>query len=114
MTIPKGRAAILSIYIDDGERLDHRPLHEVILDLLIQRGIAGATLFKGVSGYGSDGVRHTSTILRLMENMPLKIEVVDQEEKLREVVKELEQIIAKGLVVLSPAEVMISKFEPHA
>ncbi len=113
MTLPKGRAAILSIYIDDGERYEHRPLHQVILDLLLERGIAGATLFKGMSGYGSDGVRHTSTILRLMENMPLKIEVVDEEEKLRGLMEDLDRLITKGLVILSPTEVLISKFEPH-
>ncbi len=114
MTIPTGPAALLSIYIDDGEKHHDRPLYEVIMNLLTEKGIAGATLFRGVSGYGSDGVRHTSTILRLMENMPLKIEVVDQEEKLAAVIPDLEKLVDKGLVTLTRINVVISRFEPHA
>ena len=95
---------LLSIYIDEDDKIGKRPLYEEILHFLRNKGLKGATVFKGVFGWGPDGVIHTVHLLRVSGNLPLKIEVIEDEERIREILPELEKLLIKGLLTISPLE----------
>ncbi|MBK5225148.1 MAG: DUF190 domain-containing protein [Thermoleophilia bacterium] len=91
----------LTVYLDEKDKFHHRPVYEVLLDILHRNGIAGASVFRGVSGYGADLVLHSSKMLDLSTNLPLKIEAVDSEAKIDSVLPEICEVVEKGLVEVS-------------
>lgn len=91
----------LTIYIDEKDKSHHRPVYEALLDILHRNGVAGASVFRGVSGYGADMVLHSSKMLDLSTNLPLKIEAVDTEAKIDSVLPEICEVVEKGLVEVS-------------
>lgn len=101
-----GPAKKLTIYVDENEKLHGKPVYEAILDLLAQRKIAGASVFRGVAGYGSHGKLHTAKILELSTTLPVKIEVVDSEEMIKIIMAELTSVVAKGLIEVSDTMVI--------
>ncbi len=101
-----GSALLVRIYIGEADHADGRPLYQVIVALLRERGIAGATVFRGIEGFGANAHLHTSRLLRLSEDLPILIEVVDDEVRLRAVLDELDPIIGDGLVTLERVEVV--------
>ncbi|MFO0753348.1 MAG: DUF190 domain-containing protein [Thermodesulfovibrionales bacterium] len=103
----KERAAKkLTVYIDETDKYEGKPVYEVLMDLFYRKGISGVSAFRGIAGYGSDRVFHTSKILDLSTALPIKIEVVDSEEKIRSVLPDVEEIVKKGLVELSDTTVL--------
>ncbi len=97
---------LLSIYVDEDDRLGKRPLYEAVLHFLKEKGVEGATVFKGVFGWGPDGVVHTVRLLRATGNLPLKIEVIEDEETISALLPELQKLLTKGLITLTPVEVI--------
>lgn len=80
----EGNGRLLRIFIGETDKLDHRPLYEVIVMKAREMGMAGATVLRGVQGYGADSrVIHTAKILRLSEDLPIIVEMVDTDEKIR-------------------------------
>jgi len=106
MTRIHGPAMIARIYIGESDHHDGRPLYEAIVALLRERGIAGATVLRGIEGFGATARLHTSRILRLSEDLPICIEIVDQEDRLRAVLPELDAMVHGGLITLQPVEVV--------
>jgi len=104
--IQNGPAKKLTIYVDENEKLHGKPVYEAILDLLAQRKIAGASVFRGVAGYGSHGKLHTAKILELSTTLPVKIEVVDSEEMIKIIMAELTSVVEKGLIEVSDTMVI--------
>ena len=104
--VTKGPAKKLTIYVDETDRFEEKPVYEALLDLFYKKKIAGASVFRGVAGYGADGVFHTAKMLELSTNMPLKIEVVDSGEMIDKVLPEVYRIVEKGLVELSDTNVV--------
>lgn len=101
-----GAVKILTIYVDDGDRHEGRLVHEALLELFLSRHVSGATIFRGIAGYGSDKVFHTPKLLRLTEDMPLKIEVIESAEKIQEILPEVIRIVEKGIVTVCDAVVV--------
>jgi PII-like signaling protein len=101
-----GPALLARIYIGEADRHDGRPLYQAIVAFLRERGIAGATVFRGIEGYGANARLHTTRILRLSEDLPILIEVVDQEDRIRAVLPELDAMIQDGLITLEKIEVI--------
>ena len=99
--IKKGPAKKLTIYVDETDRFEGKPVYEVLTDLFFRQKIAGVTIFRGVGGYGSDGVFHTSKMLELSTTLPVKIEVVDSEEMINKVMPDVQDIVEKGLIEVS-------------
>jgi PII-like signaling protein len=97
-TIPHGR--LLRIFICESDRYDGRPADAAIVDALQASGIAGATVLRGVAGYGMSSIMHTTHVLRLSEDLPLVIEVVDTAGKIDEVLPEIEKMIGEGLITM--------------
>ena len=99
-------AMLLRIYTEEGKRNGDGPLYEHIVLKARTAGLAGATVLRGPMGYGQTAVLHTAKILDLSAKLPLVIEIVDAEDKLRAFLAELEGIDDLGLVTLEKVEVV--------
>ncbi len=105
-TIPK-EGKLLRIFIGEQDKWQGQPLHEAIVHLARKQGLAGATCLKGFLGYGAKSHLHTAKLLRLSEDLPIVIEIVDSEEKIREFLPHLDGMVSDGLVTLEKAEVLV-------
>jgi hypothetical protein len=97
----KGPAKKLTVYVDETDKHEGKPVYEALMDLFYKRKIAGVSVFRGVAGYGSDGVFHTSKMLELSTALPVKIEAVDSEEMISRVLPLINDIVGKGLIEVS-------------
>ena len=103
-----GPAKKLTIYIDESDKIHGKPVYEVLLDIFYKRKIAGASVFRGIEGYGSDRMFHTTKILELSTTLPVKIEVVDSGEKIDSILLEITPIVHKGLITVGDTVVVKS------
>ncbi len=104
--VTKGPAKKLTIYVDEIDKFQGKPVYEVLLDILFKKKIIGVSVFRGVAGYGSDGVFHTAKMLELSTDMPVKIEAVDSEEMINKVLPDVYHVVEKGLVEVSDTNVI--------
>ena len=103
--LTKGPARKLIIYVDETDKFGGKPVYEVLIDLFYKKKIAGVSVFRGVAGYGTDRIFHTSKMLELSTTMPLKIEVVDSEDMINRILPDIYSIVEKGLVEISDTTV---------
>jgi PII-like signaling protein len=99
-------AKMLRIYIGQDDEWEGKPLYEAIVLKLRQMDVAGATVYKGVMGYGAQQRMHKSGFLGLSRDLPVMLSVVDREEKIRAILPVLDEMVAEGLLVLSDVEVI--------
>jgi PII-like signaling protein len=104
--IAPGPAKKLSVYVDETDKFHGKPVYEVLLDIFFKRKIVGVSVFKGVAGYGSDRVFHTAKMLELSTSMPIKLEVVDSEEMINQVLPDVYHVVEKGLVEVTDTHVV--------
>lgn len=104
--VTKGHAKKLTIYLDETDKFQGRPVYEVLLDIFYKKKLAGASVFRGIAGYGSDGVFHTAKMLELSTSMPVKIEVVDSDVKINKVLPDVYNVVEKGLVEITDIKVV--------
>lgn len=93
-------ALLLRIFFGEDDRHDGRPLYEAIVLAARERGLAGATVLRGAMGFGHSSRLHTAKILRLSEDLPLVVEIVDSAEKINEFLPVLDGLMGTGLVTL--------------
>ncbi len=105
MTIPED-GALLRIFIGESDRHGHHPLYEAIVLKARETGLAGATVLRGVMGYGKHSILHTAKILRLSEDLPMVIEIVDSADKINAFLPVLDEMITDGLVTLERVKVL--------
>ncbi len=105
-------AELLRIFIGESDKLHGRPLYEMIVEDARRRGLAGATVLRGVIGFGATSRIHTAKILRLSEDLPMVIEIVDKPERIAEFLPDLDQIITEGLVTLEKVRVIAYRHDP--
>ena len=105
MQIPQN-ALLLRIFIGESDRWQHQPLYEAIVLKAREVHLAGATVLRGPMGFGKSSRLHTSKILRLSMDLPLVIEIVDSEEKIRAFLPTLDPMMGGGLVTLEKVEVV--------
>lgn len=103
----KGERTLMRIFIGEDDKFGGRPLYRAIVDLLRKREFAGATVLRGVAGFGSSSHMHTETVLRLSLDLPIVIEVVETEEAIQSVLPELDEMIGGGLITLERARVIL-------
>lgn len=102
-----GKGKLLKIYIGESAHHHGEPLYHEIIKTVKELGLAGATTIRGIEGFGADSVIHSTRILRLSEDLPILIEVVDTEEKIRDLIKVLDKKIDTGvLMALQDAEII--------
>jgi uncharacterized protein len=105
MQIPK-QALLLRIFIGEGDQFCGSPLHEAIVLKARESHLAGATVLRGPMGFGASSRLHTSKILRLSEDLPLVIEIVDSEEKINGFLPMLDRMMSSGLITLEKVQVL--------
>jgi PII-like signaling protein len=99
-------AELLRVFIGESDKWHGRPLYEVIVEEARKRNMAGATVLKGTLGFGADSRIHTAKILRLSEDLPLVIEIVDKPERIAEFLPQLDTMIDEGLLTLEKVRVI--------
>lgn len=104
---PPTEGKLLRVFIGEADRWHGRPLYEAIVEEARRRGLAGATVWKGFMGFGAHSRLHTAKVLRLSEDLPIVIEIVDSPEKIAELLPELDAMIGEGLVTLERAEILL-------
>ena len=106
----EGDAKILRIFVGESEKFHKIPLYEKLVREAREKGLAGATVVKGVMGFGKHSIIHTSKILALSEDLPLVIEIVDETIKIEEFIKVVDQIFeegnCKGLITVEKVHVI--------
>ncbi len=103
----EGDRVLLRIFIGESNRFEGVPLYEAIVQRARERGLSGATVLRGVEGFGANSRIHRASILRLSEDLPIVIEIVDKRERIEPFVEELEPMIEDGMVTLERVEVLL-------
>lgn len=106
----EGEQVLMRIFIGESDKWERRPLHAALLELFRSKGLAGATVLRGVAGFGPRSILHTAGILRLSADLPLIIEVVDSEEHLNAVLPTVDAMMAGGLITME--KVRVVRYEP--
>lgn len=101
-----GERTLMRIHIGERDKYEGRPLYEAIVHLLRRQGFAGATVFRGIMGFGASAGIHSEKVLRLSLDLPIVVECVETEEKIQEVLPELDRMIGGGLITLERARVI--------
>lgn len=106
MTLLTGSALRLTVFMGEGDTWHHRPLHSEIVHRAHAAGLAGASVFRGVEGFGASSLVHTSRLLSLSGDLPVMVVVVDTEERVRAFLPELDVLGTECLVTLDTCEVV--------
>jgi PII-like signaling protein len=100
------RAARLCIYLGESDRFRGRPAYQAVVELLRARGFWGATVTRGIYGFGKRSLLHSASVLRLSEDLPLIIEAVESPEKIEAIVPELSAMVVGGLITVEDVRVL--------
>ncbi|MDW8804575.1 DUF190 domain-containing protein [Streptomyces scabiei] len=106
MTRLTGRALRVTIFIGENDVWHHRPLYSEIVHRAHKAGLAGASVFRGIEGFGASSLIHTSRLLSLSEDLPLAVVIVDDEIRVRAFLPQLDELVTEGLVILDDCEVI--------
>ena len=99
-------AVLLRIFLGEDDKAGHQPLYEAIVLKAREMGLAGATVLRGPMGFGHSSHLHTTKILRLSEDLPMIIEIVDAKEKIDELMPHIDEMVQEGLVTLERVQVI--------
>ena len=102
----EGEGQLLRIFIGESDSWKGRPLFEAIVLKARELGLAGATVLRGMEGFGANSRIHTAKILRLSEDLPIVIEIIDNETKIREILPILDEMVGEGLITLERVHII--------
>lgn len=105
MPVPKS-AVLLRAYLGQDDRHGHQPLYEAIVLRAREQGLAGATVLRGPMGFGHSSTLHTTKVLRLSQDLPIVVEIVDSEDKIDAFLPVLDGMMGSGLVTLEKVQVL--------
>ena len=105
MTGPEN-ASLLRLYVGEKDRFEHRPLYEAIVFRAREHGLAGATVLRGLVGFGASSLLHTAKILRLSDDLPIVIEIVDSEHKIESFLPVLDEMVPSGLATIETVRIV--------
>lgn len=109
----QGEAARLTVLMKESDQWHHRPAYTEIVHRAHAAGLAGASVFHGIEGFGRSSHIHTNRILSLSEDLPVSVVIVDTEERIRAFLPEIEELVTGGLVMIDPVEVLRHVGAPH-
>lgn len=110
MRVLSGEQVLVRVFIGESDKWQHRSLATALLERLRKEHFAGATVFHGVAGFGAHSVLHTAKILRLSEDLPVVIEIVDSEDRMPRLTEILDEMVTEGLVTMEKVRVL--KYAP--
>ncbi len=102
-----GERTLMRIFIGESDKYHGKPLYEALLEKFRQQGLAGATVLRGVAGFGASSKMHTDKVLRLSLDLPLILEIVETEVAIQSILPELDEMIGGGLITLERARVIM-------
>lgn len=102
----EGTGLLLRIYLGENDRWHGKPLYQAIIERMRHRNLAGATVLRGTEGFGAKQHLHTTRILQLSQDLPILIEAVDTEDKIRGILPEMDEMLGDGLITLEKVEVI--------
>ena len=114
MRVIDGEQVLVRIFIGESDRWQHQSAHLALLERLRKEGFAGATVFRGVAGFGARSVLHTANILRLSEDLPIVIEVVDTQAHADRLLAIFDEMQVEGLVTMEKVRVLKYAPSPRA
>ncbi|WP_019815617.1 DUF190 domain-containing protein [Saccharomonospora saliphila] len=103
---PSGRALRLTVYVGEDDVWHHRPLYDEIVRRARNAGLAGASVLRGIEGYGQRSLIHTTDLLSLSEDLPVAVVIVDEAERVRAFARDLDEVLDGGLVTLDEVEIL--------
>lgn len=103
----QGERTLMRILIGESDKYHGKPLYEALLERFRKKGLAGATVLRGVAGFGAGSIVHTEKILRLSLDLPIIIEVVETEQAIQSLLPDLDEMIGGGLITLERARVIM-------
>ncbi|HVE33105.1 MAG TPA: DUF190 domain-containing protein [Gemmatimonadaceae bacterium] len=108
----KGERVLMRIHIGERDKFDGKPLYQQIIELLRRKNYAGATAFRGIMSFGASSTIHTDRFLELSVDLPIVVECVETDERIKAILPELDRMIGGGLITLERARVIM--YRPHA
>ncbi|AJF68830.1 DUF190 domain-containing protein [Streptomyces vietnamensis] len=106
MTRLTGRALRVTVFVGESDLWHHKPLYTQIVRRAREAGLAGASVFRGIEGFGASSLIHTQRLLSLSEDLPVAVVIVDTEQKIRAFLPRLDEMVDEGLVILDDCEVV--------
>jgi PII-like signaling protein len=111
MTINEN-GVLLRVFIGESDRHETRPLYEAILTKAREIGLSGATVLRGVEGYGANSVVHKAALLEMSTDLPIVIEIVDLHEKIEKLLPYLEQVVEEGMITMEYVAIVVYRHNP--
>jgi uncharacterized protein len=103
----EGERTLMRIHIGESDKWHGKPLHEAIVEILQKDGFSGVTVLRGVAGYGSSSVYHTDKLLRLSQDLPIILEVIETQERIDQMLPRLDEMVDGGLITLEKVRVIL-------
>jgi len=110
----EGEGQLLRIFVGENDRWEGLPLYEAIIKKAREAGLAGATAIRGNLGFGANSRIHTTKILRLSDDLPIIIEIVDKPNKIQEILPELDRMISEGMITLEKVNIVAYRSNGHS
>jgi PII-like signaling protein len=102
----EGEGTLLRIFVGEADTWHGRPLYQAIVERVRAEGLAGATVLRGIEGFGANSRVHTTRILRLSEDLPVVIELVDTAERIESIIPLLDEMVTEGMVTAEPVRIL--------
>jgi uncharacterized protein len=103
----EGERTLMRIHIGESDKWHGKPLHEAIVTLLRKEGFSGATVLRGVGGYGGSSIYHTDKLLRLSQDLPIVVEVIETQERIDQILPRMDEMVEGGLITLEKVRVIL-------
>ena len=103
----EGERTLMRIHIGESDKWHGKQLHEAIVEMLRKEGFSGATVLRGVAGYGGSSVYHTDKILRISQDLPIVLEVIESNERIEQILPRLDEMVGGGLITLEKVRVIL-------
>ena len=103
----EGERTLMRVHIGERDKWHGKPLYEALIELFRSEGFSGATVLRGVGGYGSSSRYHTEKILRLSQDLPIVVEVVESAERIQQILPRLDEMVGGGLITLEKVHVIL-------
>ena len=103
----QGERTLMRIHIGESDKWHSKPLHEAIVEMLRKEGFSGVTVLRGVGGYGGSSIYHTDKLLRLSQDLPIVLEVIEYQERIDAILPRLDEMVEGGLITLERVRVIL-------
>ena len=103
----EGERTLMRIHTGESDKWHSKPLHEAIVELLRKEGFSGATVLRGVGGYGGSSVYYTDKLLRMSQDLPIIVEVIESTERIEKILPRLDEMVEGGLITLEKVRVIL-------